>query len=141
MTTKKYHDWRGWWDGLRSKAMQAGAESLVTNLGALFITNGMANMQIPGMTGAAMSWKTAVITTASQFGVRVIFAAAKYVAGKPDPDVITETTDTAFQSKSADGTMTLQSSSRVVTKPVDAKSGLTAPPPPDTLASQVPTKP
>lgn len=116
--TKKYQDWHGWWDGLRSKAMQAGAESLVTNIGTLITTNGIANMKVPGLSDIGEGWKTAVAGLLSQFTIRVVFAAAKYVAMKPDPDVITETTDTTFQARRTDGTVVNQSSSTTVTKPI-----------------------
>ena len=90
---KKYADWRGWWDGMRSKAMKAGAESLTTSIGALITTNAAANMQIPGCEGIGMGWKTALATMVVQFSLRVGFAAAQYVANKHDPDEIPLTTD------------------------------------------------
>lgn len=120
MATKKFTDWRGWLDGMRSKAMKAGAESLTTNIGALITTNGVANMKVPGLEDIGMGWKTAIATCCIQFTLRVVFAAAQYVANKPDPDVITQTVDTTFTSKSSDGTQTTQVSSTKTTTPNSA---------------------
>jgi hypothetical protein len=94
MAIKKYTDWRGWLDGLRSKAMKAGAESLVTNLSAMLATNGVASMGIPHLQDIGMSWKTALATMFIQFTLRAGLAAAQYVAAKPDPDVVQEEVDT-----------------------------------------------
>ena len=95
----KYKDWSGWWDGLRSKAMKAGAESLATNVTALLATNGVANLGIEGLKDVAMGWKTALATMVIQFSLRTIAAAAQYVAAKPDPDVETEEVDTTTITK------------------------------------------
>ena len=97
----KKQDWNDWWDGMRSKAMKAGAESLTTNVGALLSTNGLANMKIPGLQDIGMGWKTAIATCLIQFTLRVVFAAAQYVANKPDPDVITETVETVHVRRDA----------------------------------------
>lgn len=94
----KYKDWSGWWDGLRSKSMRAGAEAITTNLGGLLTTNGLA-ATVPGLSDIGMSWKTAIATTLIQFSVRIVLAAAKYVQDKPDPDVIEETIETGFLKK------------------------------------------
>lgn len=99
MPIRKIQDWRGWLDGLRSKAVKAGAESLATNLTAMLSTNGVANMHIPGLEGIGMTWKTAVATMLIQFTLRTMAAAAIYVQEKPDPDVIEEKTDTVVISK------------------------------------------
>lgn len=117
----KKADWRDWWDGMRSKAMKAGAESLTTNIGALFTTNGLANMQIPGLSDIGMSWKTAIATCLIQFTLRVVYAAAQYVSQKPDPDVITETVETQhFTRNPSTGAITgVGSSISVTTTPVD----------------------
>ncbi len=88
---RKYHDWQSWWDGLRAKALQAGAESLVTNLGTMLGSNGIASM-IPSMSEYVLTWKTALITTTAQFLIRSLWAAAKYVAEKPEADIVTEDT-------------------------------------------------
>jgi len=118
MSTKKFTDWHGWFDGMRSKAMKAGAESITTSIGALLTTNGLAGMKVPGCADLGMGWKTAIATMLIQFSLRVIFAAAQYVAGKPDPDVIPETVDTDFMEKKADGTSVAQSSSTITTTPI-----------------------
>lgn len=118
MSIKKYRDWRDWFDGLRSKAMQAGAESLVTNIGAMIGSNGVASM-IPSMNGFVLTWKAAVVTTASQFFIRTVFAAAKYIAAKPDPDVIEENIETTFTSKDpTTGTVVIQTSKQTTSTPV-----------------------
>ena len=94
MAIHKYKDWRGWLDGLRSKAMKAGAESISTNLGAMIATNGVANMGIDALKDVGMNWKTALFTLIIQFAIRTGFAAAQYVAAKPDPEEITTEVDT-----------------------------------------------
>lgn len=99
MSIKKYADWKGWFDGLRSKAMKAGAESLATNIGALLSTNGIASMGIPHLQDIGMNWKTALATMVVQFVLRTGFAAAQYIAAKPDPDTITEETETSITKK------------------------------------------
>lgn len=94
-----HKDWRGWWDGLRSKAMKAGAEAIVTNLSGLIATNGVAST-VPAFHAVAMTWETAVATTCIQFAIRVVVAAATYVQSKPDPDTIEyETSITVKSSK------------------------------------------
>jgi hypothetical protein len=97
MSIHKLRDWSSWWDGLRSKAMQAGAESVAMNLTAMLGSNGVASM-IPALHDYALSWKTALVTTASQFVLRTILAASKYVAEKPDADVVVEETTTTLTS-------------------------------------------
>lgn len=99
MPIKKFKDWRGWLDGLRSKAMKAGAESVVTNLGALIGTNAVAGMGIDALKDMGMNWKQFLFTMSAQFAIRTTFAAAAYVANKPDPDVIEQIVDTDFVSK------------------------------------------
>jgi hypothetical protein len=98
-TIKKIKDWRGWWDGLRSKAVKAGCESLATNLTAMLSTNGVANMHIPGMEGIGMTWKTALATALVQFFLRTAAAAVSYVSNKPDPDIIEQSFETEIVSK------------------------------------------
>jgi hypothetical protein len=85
---RKYQDWAGWWYGMRTKMMQAGAEALVTNITALLGTNGVASMQIPGLTDIGLGWKTALATFVIQFLLRILLAAAIYIQNKPDPDVV-----------------------------------------------------
>lgn len=97
--TRKFKDWRSWLDGLRSKAMKAGAESIVTNLGAMLATNGVANMGIEALKDAGMNWKTALFTMGIQFALRTGFAAAQYVAAKPDPDEIMQEVETEIITK------------------------------------------
>lgn len=93
MPVHKYKDWSAWWDGLRSKAMRAGAESVATNLTGLIGSNGIANMGIEAFKDMGMNWKTFLLFLVVQFGIRVGLSAALYVQNKPDPDVVeTETT-------------------------------------------------
>lgn len=130
MATKKITDWRGWLEGMRSKAFKAGAESLTTNIGALFTTNGLANMKVPGLEGIGMGWKTAIATCLIQFSLRVIFAAAQYVANKPDPDVITEILDTTHISRNPDtGSVEVGMSTTVKTTPLSPVATDAANPP------------
>lgn len=96
---KKFKDWKGWLDGLRSKAMKAGAEAVVTNLGALMGTNAVASMGIDALKDLGMNWKQFLFTMAAQFAIRTTFAAATYVANKPDPDIIEQSIDTDFFGK------------------------------------------
>lgn len=87
---KKYN-WSAWWDGLRSKAMKAGAEAFTTQVGAWMATNSAATLPIEALHGIALSWKAALVALFVQFAVRVFYAAALYVQNKPDPDIETET--------------------------------------------------
>lgn len=98
MSVKKLRDWRGWLDGLRSKAMRAGAEAVVTNLTSMIGSNGVASM-IPALHDYALGWHTALLTTGVQFGVRTALAAATYVMNKPDPDIIEKDFPTEFITK------------------------------------------
>lgn len=95
---KKYKDWRGWFDGLRSVALKAGAESLVVNLSAVVGSNGVAAM-VPHLNDFVLTWKAALFTATFQFVMRALLAAAQYVANKPDPDVKTEEVNTEFVTK------------------------------------------
>lgn len=116
-----HKDWGSWWDGLRSKSMRAGAESLATNFTALLGTNGVAAMGIPGLADIGMNWKTAILTCVIQFVLRVGLSAALYVQNKPDPDVIVETIDTTHVTKDAMGKVIEQGSSTTVTETVIKK--------------------
>lgn len=95
---RRYKDWQGWLDGLRSRAMKAGAEAISTNLGGLVLTNGVASI-VPVLEPIAMSWQTAIATTLIQFALRVVIAASDYVAEKPDPDFVSEEVNTDFIAK------------------------------------------
>lgn len=98
MSIKKLKDWKGWFDGLRSVAMKAGAEAVFTNLSGLIATNGVA-ATIPALDGLRLHWQTAILTTVVQFGIRTGVAAAKYVMDKPDPDLVEVEIPTVFISK------------------------------------------
>ena len=125
MAIQKITDWRGWWDGMRSKAFKAGAESITTSLGALVTTNAAVGLKVPGLSDIGMGWKTAIATMLIQFTLRVVFAAAQYVANKPDPDVITETVETSHFTKDADtGAVSAGTSKTVTTTPTNPDSQL-----------------
>lgn len=98
MSIHKFKDWRSWWDGLRTKALKAGAESIATNVTAMLGSNGVASM-VPALHDYALSWKTALVTTGSQFVLRTVLAASQYVAEKPDADIVTEEVDTTILTK------------------------------------------
>lgn len=99
MGTKQITDWGKWWFGLRPVLLRAGAESIVTQTSALLGTNGIANLQIPGLSDIGMGWKTAIVTMILQFVLRTVSAGAKYVMEHPDP-VVEVSCDTAIISKS-----------------------------------------
>lgn len=80
---------------MRAKALKAGAEAIGTNVTALLGTNGVANMNIPGLADIGMGWKTALATMVIQFFLRVLAAGAAYVAAQPEPEVISETIETS----------------------------------------------
>lgn len=115
MAIRKLKDWKGWWEGLRSKAFKAGAESLVTNIGALLGTNGVANLGIPGLADLGMNWKQALFTCIIQFVLRVLYAASQYVANKPDPDTVTEEYETSLVTKDSQGNVLSEATSKTVT--------------------------
>jgi hypothetical protein len=86
----KQYDWTDWLDGMRSKAMKAGAEAITTQLGAWFMSNGLEHgIQADCLKGIGLSWKTAIVLLIAQFAVRVVYAAALYVQQNPDPTVET----------------------------------------------------
>lgn len=77
-------------------------------------------MGIPGLEDIGLNWKQAVGTTIASFVIRVFFAAATYVAKKPDPDVITETIETTHLTKNElTGTVESGSSKTTTTTPVE----------------------
>lgn len=80
---------------MRSKALKAGAEAIGTSVTALLGTNGVANMQIPGLADIGMGWKTALATMFIQFVLRVVAAGASYVASQPEPELVSETIETS----------------------------------------------
>lgn len=82
MAIHKFKDWRGWLDGLRSKATQAFFTSLFT----LATTNGIASSGIDALKDVGMNWKAALM----QCAIHAIIAASAYIKDQPDPPVITE---------------------------------------------------
>lgn len=87
MPLKKYRDWRGWLDGMRSKVMKATGEAVVAQTAAYTGTN---LLKEAGINDVAMTIKVAIVAALSQIFIRVITSAAQYVANKPDPDVVVE---------------------------------------------------
>lgn len=85
MSIHKYKDWRGWLDGLREKAMEAGATSISTFL----TSNGVDSLNIPGLHHVGLDWRTAL----GLFCIHTVLAATNYVRTKPSPDVVTVETD------------------------------------------------
>jgi hypothetical protein len=83
----KNYDWTDWLDGMRSKAMKAGAEAVTTQLGAWFTTNAVATLPIEALHGVGLNYKTAIVALIVQFVVRVVYAAALYVQQQPDPTI------------------------------------------------------
>lgn len=77
---KKYRDWRGWLDGLRSKSMQAFATAISTMLA----TNGVASMGIDALKDVGLDWRQALL----QAAIHAAIAAAGYIKDKPDPDLV-----------------------------------------------------
>ena len=134
MSAKQYTDWRGWWDGMRSKAMKAGAEAITTQLGAWFTTNAVATLPVDALHGVGLNYKTALVALVVQFMVRVIYAAALYVQQKPDPDVVT--IDTGFVRKFADGSSVSQASSTKISAAPQPSTVLTNQPAPQTIPAQ-----
>ena len=117
MSAKQYTDWRGWWDGMRSKAMKAGAEAITTQLGAWFTTNAVATLPVDALHGVGLNYKTAL-----------------YVQQKPDPDVVT--IDTTFTKQTPDGTTIKQSSSTTISAAPQPSTVLTNQPAPQTIPTQ-----
>lgn len=118
MSTKQMRDWKGWLDGLRTNVLKAGATSIVTNLSVLASTNTVAAMGIPSLRDAGENWKTFLIGLVAQFIIHSLYAAALYVQSNPDAPMITQTVDTTFISKAADGSGVTQSSTKTTTTPV-----------------------
>lgn len=108
MSIKKFTDWGTWWDGLRTNLIKCIGTTGVTYLG----TNALAGVTSSPSLG--LGWRQAV----EFFGVHIAFEVFTYMM-KNQPQVITETLDTTFQSKSVDGTQISQSSKTVTTTPVN----------------------
>jgi len=85
--TRKYTDWRGWWDGLRTNLFKCIGTTGLAYLG----TNAVQGM---GATGVGLNWKQA----GAFFGVHIAFEIFGYMQ-KVQPAVITETTDTTVVTK------------------------------------------
>ncbi len=82
MSTRKYTDWRSWYEGIVDSAVPAGATCFLTLVG----TNGAAHMFGGIFADVGMTWKQAL----AQIGVHMAIATAKYVSVKPRPVVVVE---------------------------------------------------
>lgn len=122
MSIKKFKDWSSWWDGLRTSMIKAGATSLVTNLTVFTTTNTVNSIGIPGLDGSGENWKTLVIGLVAQFVLHTVFAAAQYIQANPDAPVVTETVETTFVAKSADGGTVTQGSKTTTETPVTTET-------------------
>lgn len=84
----KYKDWRGWWDGMRSKMMQSGAKAAATSLSAFMSTNAIATLPIELVKNTGITWKAAIVLAIGQFALHSFYEGVNYIATKPDPDII-----------------------------------------------------
>jgi hypothetical protein len=82
---RKYTDWTSWWFGLRTNLIAAAGTSITTLIGS----NGIAAMNIPGLKGIGMDWKTAVV----QFLLHILIAAGAYMKAN-QPTVVSEEVNT-----------------------------------------------
>jgi len=89
---RKYTDWRGWWDGLRTNLMKC----LGTTGTAYLATNGIAN--ISGAAGIAIDLKQASLFFATHLGMEIFSYMKQY-----QPRVIEEIIEDTLTSKSAAG--------------------------------------
>jgi len=105
-TTRKYTDWRSWWDGLRTNLLKCIGTTGLAYLG----TNAVQGMGAPGV---GLNWKQA----GAFFGVHIAFEVFGYMQ-KVQPEVITETIDTAHFTKDAAGNVSGGTSQTVTTTPV-----------------------
>ena len=103
----KYTDWRSWLEGLQTNVIKCVGTTGTAWLG----TNAASAAGIP-ING--ISWKQAGV----MFGVHIGFEVFTYMKNS-QPQVITETVDTSFQSKSPDGSQIVQSSKTVTTLPAN----------------------
>lgn len=107
---RKYTDWRGWWDGLRSNFMKC----LGTTGTAYLATNGIANTS--GAQGIAIDWKQALL----YFGVHLGLEVFGYLK-QNQPKVIEEIVeDTMTASNSKTGEQISQTTKTTTTTPLPA---------------------
>lgn len=116
MIVTKYRDWHGWWAGLRTAAMKAGATSVVTNLSVLVTTNTVSSLNIPGIQDVGENWKTFLIGLVFQFMLHTVYAMALYVQANPDANTVTTTEDTTHIKRDAvTGNVTEAGTSKTIT--------------------------
>ena len=110
MSIKKYTDWSGWWDGLRTNLIKCIGTTGTSWLGS----NAIATAGIPGLSNIGLNWKQAIGLFAVHIGIEV-FAYMK----NNQPQVITQTVDTTFASKNPmTGAEVKQSSTTTTVTPV-----------------------
>jgi hypothetical protein len=113
--TKKI-DWEGWREGLRMKLLEAGGASIVTLLG----TNGVDALNIPGLNGIGMNYKT----TIAQFVIHLLLAAGSYMRDQK-PNVIVEEVETTMISRNQKtGEEIKRGSKSVITTPVTPEADI-----------------
>ena len=111
MPTKKYTDWRTWWDGLRTNLIKC----LGTTGSAFMVSNGIA-ATVPNMQDIAIGWKSAILFFMAHMGKEFF----DYVKDN-QPKVITETVETSFVAKSTDGSTVTQGSKTTTETPTEQK--------------------
>lgn len=109
MSTKKYTDWRTWWDGLRTNLIKCVGTTGSSWLGS----NAIASAGIPGLGNIGLNWKQAIGLFAVHIGIE-IFAYMK----TNQPQVIIETVETTHVTRTAQGGVEAGSSKTVTTTPV-----------------------
>lgn len=92
MSTKKYTDWRTWWNGLRTNLLKC----IGTTGTAWLVSNGISASGVPGTSALGINWEQA----GSFFLGHILFEIFTYVQ-KYQPEVVTITTDTQLLSKPA----------------------------------------
>ena len=109
MALRKYTDWRSWWQGLQTNLIKCIGTTGTAWLGS----NAVASTGIPFASNIGMNYKQAIGLFAVHIGIEV-FAYMKNV----QPQVITETVETATKVSSPDGSEVSQSSKITTTTPV-----------------------
>lgn len=109
MSTKRYTDWRTWWDGLRTNVMKCIGATGTSWLGS----NAVDTVSIPHMPHIGLNWEQAC----GLFGVHIAIEVFSYMKDN-QPKVVTEQTDTLFLTKKPSGEVVSASSSTTVTTPV-----------------------
>lgn len=107
MPTKKYTDWRTWWDGLRTNLFKCIGTTGTAWLG----TNAAAGAGVPIQ---GLDWEQA----ATMFGVHVLFELFLYMRDN-QPKVVTEIYETEFNKQNADGSTISQANKTTTETPIE----------------------